>query len=73
MGNIDVLIESELFEVKVPIVFLGTMGFSLRSEGRYLCLSNTTANINKCRAGLIPLLSPMIKSFISGNHSPIWG
>jgi len=24
-----------MFEVKVPIIFLGTVGFSLRREGRY--------------------------------------
>ena len=34
MGNIDVCAESELLEVKVPIVFLGTVGFSPRREGR---------------------------------------
>jgi hypothetical protein len=34
MGNMDVCTESKLFEVKVPIFFLGTVGFSLRREGR---------------------------------------
>jgi hypothetical protein len=34
MGNIDVYTESELLEVKVPLDFLGTVGFSLRREGR---------------------------------------
>jgi hypothetical protein len=29
--------ESELLEVKVPIVFLGTVGFSPRRDGRYVC------------------------------------
>jgi hypothetical protein len=28
-------IESELFEIKVPIFFLGMVGFSLRRDGRY--------------------------------------
>ena len=32
--NIDVYTEFELLEVKVPIVFLGTAGFSPRREGR---------------------------------------
>jgi hypothetical protein len=31
----DVCTESELFEAKVPIAFLGTVGFSLRRKGRY--------------------------------------
>jgi hypothetical protein len=35
MGDIDVCIEFDMFEVKVPIIFLGTVGFSLRREGRY--------------------------------------
>lgn len=34
MGNSNVCIESELLEVKVPIVFLGTVGFSPPREGR---------------------------------------
>ena len=34
MGNIDVCTESELLEVKVPIVFLGTVGFSPPRDGR---------------------------------------
>jgi hypothetical protein len=32
--------EFVLLEVKVPIVFLGTVGFSLRTDGRY-CIVNT--------------------------------
>jgi hypothetical protein len=40
IGNIDVCAESELFKVKVPIVFLGTVGFSLRKEGRYFDLKH---------------------------------
>jgi hypothetical protein len=35
MGNIDVCTESELLEVKVPIVFLATVGFSPPRDGRY--------------------------------------
>jgi hypothetical protein len=35
VGNIDVCTESELLEVNVPIVFLGTVGFSPRRDGRY--------------------------------------
>jgi len=30
-----VCIEFELLEVKVPMTFLGTEGFSLRRDGRY--------------------------------------
>ena len=33
--NINIYAESELLKVKVPIVFLGTVGFSLRRDGRY--------------------------------------
>ena len=36
IGNIDACTESELLEVKVPIVFLGTVGFSLPRDGRYM-------------------------------------
>jgi hypothetical protein len=32
----DVYAESELLEVKVPIIFLVTRGFSPRRDGRYL-------------------------------------
>ena len=34
MGNIDVCTESELLVVKVPIVFLGMVGFSPPRDGR---------------------------------------
>ena len=34
IANIDVCTESELLKVKVPIIFLGTVGFSLRRDGR---------------------------------------
>jgi hypothetical protein len=27
---------SELLKVKVPVIFLGTVGFSLRRDGRYV-------------------------------------
>ena len=33
--NTNVYTEFVLLEVKVPIVFLGTVGFSLRRDGRY--------------------------------------
>ena len=43
MWSSDKFVEFELVEVKVPISFFGTVGFSLRREGRYieesLCLS----------------------------------
>ena len=35
IGDIDVCTEFEMLQVKVPISFLGTVGFSLRREGRY--------------------------------------
>jgi hypothetical protein len=35
MRDIDIYTEFDMFEVKVPIIFLGTVGFSLRREGRY--------------------------------------
>ena len=31
---VDVCIEFKLLKVKVPIIFLGTVGFSLRRDGR---------------------------------------
>jgi len=34
IGNTGVCIEFELLKVKVPIIFLGTVGFSLPREGR---------------------------------------
>ena len=33
---IDVCTEFDMFEVKVPIIFFGTPGFSARRDGRYL-------------------------------------
>jgi len=41
MANIDVCTESELLEVKVPIVFLGTGGFSASKDGHYYCRVST--------------------------------
>jgi hypothetical protein len=35
IGDIDVCIKFDLLKVKVPIIFLGTVGFSLRRDGRY--------------------------------------
>ena len=32
--DIDVCIEFEMLKVKVPIIFLGTVGFSLPRDGR---------------------------------------
>ena len=34
-GDIDVCTESKMLKVKVPIILLGTLGFSLPSQGRY--------------------------------------
>ena len=34
LGAFDVYTESELLEVKVPIIFLCTVGFSLRRDRR---------------------------------------
>lgn len=34
IGIINVYAEFELLKVKVPVVFLGTMGFSLRRDRR---------------------------------------
>jgi hypothetical protein len=42
MGCADVCIEFKLLKVKVPMIFLGTVGFSLRREGRYF--SNSAAS-----------------------------
>lgn len=35
MGDFDVCTEFEMLKVKVPIIFLGTVGFSSLREGRY--------------------------------------
>jgi hypothetical protein len=40
IGNINVCTESELLKVEVPVVFLGTVGFSLRRDGRYVIKSH---------------------------------
>jgi hypothetical protein len=37
---INVCRGSELLKVKVPVVFLGTVGFSLRRDGRYMQRTN---------------------------------
>lgn len=34
IGDIDKYIDFKIFKVKVPIVFLSTVGFSLRMDGR---------------------------------------
>jgi hypothetical protein len=34
LGDIDACTDFEMLKVKVPIIFLGTAGFSLRREGR---------------------------------------
>jgi hypothetical protein len=35
LRDVDVCMDFEIFEVKVPINFLGTAGVSLRRDGRY--------------------------------------
>ena len=35
MGDVGVRTDFEMLKVKVPIIFLGTVGFSLRRDGRY--------------------------------------
>jgi hypothetical protein len=34
IGDVDVCTEFEVIKVKVPIIFLGTVGFSLPRDGR---------------------------------------
>ena len=41
MKDTDVCAEFEMLEVKVPIIFFGTVGFSPRRDGRYMPLPNT--------------------------------
>jgi hypothetical protein len=36
IGDVDVYTQFEMLKVKVPIIFLGTVGFSLLREGRCL-------------------------------------
>jgi len=38
--DVDVCTEFEMRKVKVPIIFLGTVGFSLLRDGRYLIRVN---------------------------------
>ena len=40
MGDIDACTDFKMLEVKVPIIFLSTVGFSLPREGRYGIKSN---------------------------------
>jgi hypothetical protein len=35
IGDVDVCTEFEMLKVEVPIIFLGTVGFSLLRDGRY--------------------------------------
>ena len=35
LRSLNVCIEFELLKVKVPVIFLGTVGFSARGDGRY--------------------------------------
>lgn len=46
IGDFDMCIEFEIFKVKVPINFLGTVGFSLRREGRVLIMKFIYAEAN---------------------------
>jgi hypothetical protein len=46
MGNTTVCLEPELLKVKVPIIFLGTVGFSPRREGRYMFSPSSGAESN---------------------------
>jgi hypothetical protein len=43
IGDIDLCVEFEMLKVKVPIIFLGTVGFSPPRDGirRQLCTSVT--------------------------------
>jgi hypothetical protein len=44
MGDVDVYTEFEMLKVKVPIIFHGTVGFSLPREGRYSLRSSITVS-----------------------------
>jgi hypothetical protein len=57
-----VYIEFDFLEVKVPVIFLGTEGFSLRREGRYLRISKRLWLIMLSRVLLPP---PIITSAIT--------
>jgi len=35
IGDVNVCTEFKLLKVKVPMIFLGTVGFSPRRDGRY--------------------------------------
>jgi hypothetical protein len=41
--DIDVCTDFKLLEVKVPLIFLGMVGFSARRDGRYRDYYNHTA------------------------------
>ena len=64
-------IESELFQIKVPIFFLGIVGFSLRRDGRYasffLIFCSIRAGIYALRlayAGILMLLEGETPLFV---------
>jgi hypothetical protein len=49
IADIDVCTESESLEVKVPMIFLGTVGFSPPREGRYISSKLSSSLLPSCR------------------------
>ena len=39
LGDVDIYEVFDVFEVEVPVIFLGTEGFSPRRDGRYVTIS----------------------------------
>ena len=57
MGYFDVCTDLNMFKVKVPLNFLGTVGFSLRGEGRYLSKPIfTSARLYRFNVSLITVI-----------------
>jgi hypothetical protein len=49
IADIDVCTESESLEAKVPMIFLGTVGFSPPREGRYITSKLSSSLLPSCR------------------------
>jgi hypothetical protein len=58
--SINVCTDFELLKVKVPLKFLGTVGFSLRREGRYFGMSSYSETLKIPFVVCSSLVSPFV-------------
>jgi hypothetical protein len=71
-------IEFEMLKVKVPIIFLGTVGFSPRRDGR---LFHPAYHIERRKRGQCSILlsvfcggsNPLVLSFLTSCNRPLGG